>query len=511
MSLRNDFTTWIKSPLTLIAIASAGLVATILGLVPLVRWDAWFDLTVGRIIDAFGAVPAANHTVYTLDEKAPSLFPSWLAQWLMYRAHSILDLEAVLWVRNHLYAIAVLLVGLACGKRASSEQSSTHPTLMWGPLIGVFILSMATLIPWAMTGPQMFAAPLWALMWFLAMWSTQPGASAWRARAAGALMVVCAALWANLDVSFGLSVIIGVWVAVTQKRHGASRWWAWLVVSALCALASALNPRGLELIPYALQSVVGTINHPRSLTWMTLKPWDGVSGVLFWTAGVVALMLSLRSKRWMDAILVVVLVAIGASHARAAIWFALAMPIFCVSGLSRPSDAQATKPVRWQLVLTIVALANIVPILTQPIFLTHAPIASAVPGIARRGVQPHTTTILAEVPLEAVEMIRRQMSPGQRLYVDHRATGYVLFELQPKQPYPMVQADARLTMLPQKMWTQQSLLEQSDIWRGLFQLWGVDFALLHKTRQAKLIDMLKAHKKWSKSYEDERWVYFSVK
>ena len=209
--------------------------------------------------------------------------------------------------------------------------------------------------------------------------------------------------------------------------------------------------------------------------------------------------------------LVVVLVAVGASHARAAIWFALVMPIFCVPGLSRSATRSAPEPVRWRTVLAVVALANIIPILTQPIFLTHAPIASALPGFARRGVQPHGTTILAEVPLEAVEMIRRQMSPGQRLYVDHRATGYVLFELQPKQPYPMVQADARLTMLDQKLWKQQALLAQSDIWRGLFQVWGVDFALLHKTRQKKLIDMLKANKKWSKSYEDERWVYFSAK
>ena len=488
----------LRQPWTMAALGVAAIVVGLAGLLPLRHEGVWFHLWVGRVVWELGAVVSANHVLYTLPDQAPSIVVPWLSDTLLFGSYKLMDLEGVLWVRNHLWAIAMGLSAWIAGWRAKTW----HEPLFYG-VLGAAVVGLSP----EPDGPQMFAAPLWVASLGCCLWRATCAADrTLKQDALGlGLLAGCAALWANLDVSYPLILlpVLG------------------LAAAALCAAAATLNPHGLWTHAHTASLLLARIDHPAAPTWASIKSLPAASIV----AAAFAARLTLTLHPWNKAQqtrpgfylglgLMWALVALALTHARAAAWFGLAMPmvyIWSVRGIVLTKTPAASKPLTLKRTALIVLLASTLPILTQPIFMTHEPLARTVPWFKTRGVQPHATTLPARVPLEAMQMIKRHRSPRERLYVDQSVTGYALFELQPQRPLMMLQSDARVELLSQAQWDQLKLLEETDIWRGLFQQWDVQMALLHKKRQATLVDAMRTNASWHMQYEDDQWIYFARK
>lgn len=483
------------------ALVVAGLLATTWGLVPLRSFEAWWHLLMGRVMADFNAVPAANHLIYAIPPDSPSLIQPWLAQRAMFALYQFLDIEALLWARNHLIAIAFAAATLAAGLRAPAAR-------LW--VIPVGLLGALSCAPSLVAEPQLFALVVMALM--LLMGAALERSASVALHVGGALVIVgMTALWANLDVSFGLGALIPLSFALNRLKDDKKLAGIWAIAAFLSlTVAPLLNPRGAELITYTLKVLTLYPGHAQAVSWGWLLPFMSLPGALLGVGLLVSagLWASTRALKVGDALLLVVLAIMAITHARASIWFGAALP-FCLAPALEALLKQrpTTRELGLKPKLAIMALAMTVPILTQPIFVTHAKIAHAISPFAIRGVDPHATTVTTDVPIEAVEMIKRQ-SPKPVLYVDRRATGYALFELEPKQLRPMVSADYRIELLDEPHWKLASQLETSDLWRGLFQQWGVNVLLLHKERQRDFITKVEAQQEWLKSYDEGQWVYF---
>ncbi|MCA9646563.1 MAG: hypothetical protein KC492_38015, partial [Myxococcales bacterium] len=145
------------SPLALAAIVG-GVTATLLGWTPLRVWSIWWHLAMGRLIDHFSAVPVANHTLYTMPERAPSWVQAWLGQRLLFWSHEALGIEGVLTTRALLFGAAMALaVRLGIGRSATTWQG-----------LGCAALGL-TIAWWGMVAtPVMYVAPVFVLLVFLA-------------------------------------------------------------------------------------------------------------------------------------------------------------------------------------------------------------------------------------------------------------------------------------------------------------------------------------------------------
>lgn len=483
------------------AVSVAGLLALVWGVVPLRSFEAWWHLLMGRVISDFNAVPAANHLVYAVAEDSPSLIQPWLAQRGMFALYKFLDIEALLWARNHLIAIAFAAATLAAGLRAPSAR-------LW--VIPLGLLGALSCSPALVMEPQLFALVVMSMM--LALGAALERSASVALHLGGALVTVgLTALWANLDVSFGLGALIPLSFALNRRKDDRRIAGIWAITAIIAlTLAPLLNPRGAELFSYTLKVLTLYPGHPQTLSWGWLIPFTSLAGALLGVGLLISAGLWARAKSLKvgDGLLLVVLAVMAVTHARASIWFGVALP-FCLApaleALLKQRDTTRELGLKAKLALMAVSLS--LPILTQPIFVTHAMLAKVISPFAIRGVDPHATTITTEVPVEAVEMIKRQ-HPKPILYVDRRATGYALFELEPKQLRPMVSADYRIELLDEPRWKLAAQLETTDLWRGLFQQWGVNVLLLHKERQRELITRAEAQQDWLKSYDEGQWVYF---
>lgn len=491
----------IQAPGVVAAATLAGALALVWGIVPLGSWEVWWHLLMGRIIAQFNAVPAANHLSYAVAPEAPSLVIPWLGQLALFKVYSWLDVEALLWLRNHLIAIAFALATLAASLRAKRAG-------LWVGALSV--LGVIACAPRLVMEPQLMALPLLGagLMWASV---AQRVKARWAHVLMGGVSVGAAALWANLDVSFGLSALVAMATALNLLKQEDKRLiGVWVAVSVGCLGAALLNPRGPELLVHALKVLALYPGHEASLGWGRLWPFASVEGALFGAALILSLGLwaKTRALKAGDALLLIFTAVMAMTHARASIWFGLALP-FCLSpALEALMARREPKPLKLRTAALALGLSLSLPILTQPIFQTHAPLASATSGLfGARGAQPHATTVKAALPIEAVQMIKQQ-APAPIIYADKLAAGYAAFELSPDRPKPIIFADYRLELLDTQRWALYPLIEQTDTWRGLFQQWGVNVLLLHKARQASLVARVSQEPEWLRSYDEGEWVYF---
>ncbi|MEC9399493.1 MAG: hypothetical protein VX475_17830, partial [Myxococcota bacterium] len=65
-------------------LSAALIVCAVMALVPLRAQEAWWYLAIGRLIDAYQAVPDQNHLLYSVPADKPSFILEWLSSRALY-------------------------------------------------------------------------------------------------------------------------------------------------------------------------------------------------------------------------------------------------------------------------------------------------------------------------------------------------------------------------------------------------------------------------------------------
>ena len=503
---------WLERPLSAAALITS--IATIgLSALPLRAWESWWHVALGGVIARYDAVPTANHFTYGVEAQAPSLLPQWLGQLMMYQLDAVYGIEGVLTARNLLFMLALMIA-----LRIASPTSSSRARWL------LFTLSALGLSAAMFATPTMFAAPLFALSAWAVWRSGERSKRGWRALGF-ALPPLLTVLWANLDVAYALTALLTAYAtarAVALGRPNRERV-GWALSTLACLLAPLVNPRGVELLWHTLKIMSLYPMHPDAPLWRHLfdvATWWELSVTLSTLIALCWRAATIRRRHgavvWPEVALTIALGFFALTHLRALAWLALSAP--CLWGAlsarrAGEQEAVAPDPARatrspWRGLLPALALL-LVAALSQPIFVWRAwfiaPLAGA---LDLRRAQPHQYVISEQVPVEAVALLARS-SASPRVWADRKYEGYVHYKLLPTGARQVTFTDPRLELTPSEVSAVRELVGQDkDLWRGIFQGYGVNAALLDERENKALSEALSAHPDWQLVHRQGGSVYF---
>ncbi|AWV89741.1 hypothetical protein DN745_10475 [Bradymonas sediminis] len=498
------------------------LVLLCFGMLPLRSWDYWWHLTMGRLVHQYGAIPAANHYLYTMDPEAPSYIQPWLSQWLFYWLHDLGGLQLVLLVRN------LIAGGLAAflGMRAMRQSRSA----MFGAVLT--LVGFAQAFPYIAARSHLFVLPLFALL----VWLGARIRKGQTPLAAVILFPGVAALWANLHGSFFLPAAIALAFGAasicdrfdprplaerrTVVEAPTKQSIAWFGAFVVSLVAPLLNPRGAEIYGYVIALSTNPEIQNTVTEWMAATPWNppGI-GMIFYAsmgAGAYIFWRNRRSVDPADVFLFAGLALMTIMAARAMLWFALIIP-FVLAAYLRADDATRAdkapdippRPVRAFNLLFAIALLMSALIL-QPGTIYHRDFVNAYPAIPTRDAAPLNGLVLARTPVMETAILEQH--PGdQHIFHDQEFAGYLLFHLTRSRPAPIVFVDQRVELPSAEIWDLYAVASTTSAWKGIFQQYDITAALLNKETQPILIENMRADSDWEIRHESAYNVLFIEK
>ena len=482
-----------------------GLMLLCLGVLPLRDHTVWWELALGRWIEMFRAIPTQNTMTFGATSQAPLTLPFWLAHGASFWAYRTLGMiEGVLTARNVLGALSF---ACACAAGVIGRRE-TDPLPLWPLLLGG-----ACVVGAASATSMMWALPLWALSLGAIKWILSARAH-WMAAAGMAVLTGILVLWANLDVS-------------------------WLILPCLCVLGAAA-PAGCGWVRKAMVLGAGALGvglavlvHPlgvlaltHSIEILSLYPgqqdagpgWAVIDvGALGWLwLVVVAYAASMVGRRWSEgrgqavwyAVAVMAVAALAAVQVRAMAGLGLVViawwPTTGATGHGAMLDRVKT---RWLWAGCLGCL--VLGILAQPLLITRQmALAHLTPGDTRDRM-PHQGLIPAHTPIEPIELLAAyRVTP--RIWASPKFEGYIHLRLNMRRPEPITLGSPALELpTPQQRTLRDLVRTTPDLWRGVFQQYGVEAVVLEKGGvEDELIDQISRHQEWSVMYEDETMVYF---
>ena len=503
------------TPRGLIWYLSVALIAfAIMALVPLCAPEAWWYLAIGRLIEVYQAVPDQNHLLYSVPPDKPSFILEWLSSRALYALEQWMGIASLVAARNLSIALAAVLSAVAFVWRKIPGQKEEQKPLL-GAIAAVLGLGVAC---WGITAtPVLFVAPLFALLILCGVLASR-SERVWALPLAWVLLPGVAALWANLDISAFLPALLALWFAVDASvasahspRNARLGWLASCVISIAALMA---NPRGAAIYEHlwTVNTLYPGMNDMSG--WAHVVPMMSIAGALL-TAGVVlcvsAYALTRTRPALSDALLFVVLLALAISQQRAMLWFGLAMPVMLAPALSKLPGLErlpGAPEARWKRgVIAAALLLAMLPL--QPLMVTHANIATALSPYDVRQTPPHRGVLERNVPLE-IGAFLAQTSVTPRIWASPEYEPYLIYRLAGEKPKQLVFSDPRRELLGDDVLEVRDLVENSpDLWRGMFQGWGVSTVVLSKSGQhEKLIAQLKEHPNWMVAHQDRYAIYF---
>lgn len=491
-------------PLLLLPFA---IVASVMGLLPLRNWDYWWHISVGRVIDVFGAVPDQNHYLYTLAEDAPSFIQPWLAEWIMVWFHDIGGIYVGLTLRNLVAAVAFTIMGAVAARRSGSPLT--------GAAFGVFGFLVAS--PTLFAGPAVFATLIFAVVVAVA-YAVRDDVLP---RPALVVLPLAAALWANIDLAFlAPAVVAFVFLLGTflggrgDERFSAGDRVAWSLTLLLCVATPLLNPRGVELYSHLATLVLDSSQRSMIPYGLSIGDYTGQwTGIAYYLGffGVVVLTPLGRDKLDRTDLTFFLVVA------SIVFWSARMLPLFgvviCAAAARnaatrfpalarRPSSSGGgIKAVLLAMLLVSVGFGMQRFSDTQDDFVNSIQPFEAREEPPLAGVVPPETPVVHTEILDGLAMV-------PRIYHDKRYAGFLLHHIADAKPAPLVFVDPRVELPPDEIWELYSLINRGEAWRGAFQQFGVNTAMLNRESQSKLIDEINQRDDWELAYQDDYNVLF---
>lgn len=493
---------WLLLPIALIFLY--------LGLLPLRAWDYWWHITVGRLVDHYGSVPDANHFLYTMEASAPSFIQPWLSQWLLFWVHDFGGLSLALLARNLILTALFGWLGLEASRRSRSA-------LVGGLIIlGCFALSAS----YFDAGGDLFILPLFSILIWLS-YKIRAG------RAPLFLLIIyplTTALWANLHGSFlvpgALCATFGAAALLerfdprraredTSKPPASTKnILAWAAALMLTLLAPLLNPRGAELFSHLRELATSTEGQAAATYWSAILSHPPALSVLLYAALLAGALLLWRRRKTADLADIILFAAfalLAIMTSRGVIFFSLIIPWTIAPYLSRREPAaKSTRPSTWQSALNLVVIlgAFSAGFLLQPGLKTQRAFIDAYNPMGARLEAPMAGLVDAKTPVMSTAILSQFPGPI-RVFHDEKYAGYLLFHLTKYQPQQIVFVDERLELPSPDIWKLYHAAAETSAWKGIFQQFEIEAALLDKARQPRLLEAMLEEPGWELRYEDD--------
>ena len=517
-ALRPPFTldlVWVLLPFSLVLLCFA--------MLPLRSWDYWWHITMGRLLHQYGAIPAANHFLYTMPPDAPSFVQPWLSQWIFFGLHDLGGLQSVLLLRNLIAATVAALLGFGAMRLSRSAMHGAVLTL----------LAFALAFPYIAARPHLFVLLLFVLLIWLGYRIRRGQLSL------GALLLFPATtvLWANLHGSFFVPAAIALAFGaaalverfdprpklgdVPDPHATLRRSVAWFIAFALTLAAPLLNPRGAQLYGYVQDLATNPEIQETVTEWMsaTLTNPPGV-GILFYLLLCAGVVIFWRNRRTVDAVDVFLFAGFALMTifaARSMLWFALILPWTLAAYLPESSDAPGgaqrdTPPPGWlRAVNLLVGLGLLLSaLLLQPGTVFHRDFLKAYPAIPTRDEVPLSGLVEAETPVISAAILQQHPGPIH-LFHEQKFAGFLLFHLARSRPEPWVFVDQRIELPPPHVWQLYYDAIHTPAWKGIFQEYDISAALLSKETQPELVKNMRAEPGWEIRHENAYNILFIQK
>lgn len=488
-----------------VALALAGF-----GILPLRSWDYWWHITMGRLINYWGAVPAENHFLYTMAADAGSYDQPWLSQLVLYGLHFNGSVYLPLVVRNLAAGAGVAWLSWMAMKRSDSVTAGSLATLAGLPFLFAFIELRPTLFAW----------PLFCLLVGL-------GYAIYERRLSRGWLLafpVVATLWANLHGSFLLAAVLaGLFMVAAAARErpspGHFDWHvpgSWGAAAFGSVLTPLLNPRGLEIYRYVYGQFTNDVVGTTVTEWLPTTPTNpGGVGAYFYVALLVAgglLIWRRRETDFIDRLLFATFALFAVAYARGLLWFGFVLPFTLAPSLeplSRdPDDRPEAHPVM-QRVHTFLALGFIfLAVALQPSWQWRTDWTADSELFDVRSRAPMKGVVQETVPFEATEVLGRYTKPP-RMFQDDRFAGFLLYHLTDEDPQQLVFVDQRIELPSDRIWNlYYHVNDEPGVWKGVFHQYNIKAAVLSHDRQQKLVDRLKEASEWSQAMGTDNWSFF---
>jgi hypothetical protein len=381
----------------IVLLAGFGLIFLLIFPPALVVNDSWLNLVAGREVVENGLPSRDELTVYGLG--ATWTDQQWLAQVFMYGVHSLGGFALLS------LATCLFVVGAFSIAAAAARQLGAGARAIW-----VMFLPVLVAAPWAWSiRAQMLALPLYTgLLWLLATEARSPTRRVWLAFP---LLVV----WANVHGSVALGALLVMLLGAYEliRRRGAT-WPRSLALVLLAPLAVLATPYGpIDTARYYHLLLVDPPFAGRVTEWTWSDP--AVDTMFFYALAVIAVVLVWLGRRRLNLFDVAVLAltfAGGVNAIRGIVWFALACMVFVPVAIGHRLESKSPgEPRRGLNVGIAVGLTVAVLAVAGSLFLRDE------------------TWFEEYWPREAVEAVRAEIEPDDRLFAPDRFSDWMLFKI----------------------------------------------------------------------------------
>lgn len=465
-------------------------VAALIALAPTDPHDFWWHLRIGQTVAESG-IPRTNMFAWTVPTDQPFVYAAWLGDWLFYQTYRLAGLYGPVLARNLLGAFAFALVLLDARRRSGSWRLAGLAVF----LAGAMTINNLT------TRPQNWAwVPFMAYVIILGAYATRQVGG--RALLALPLLMV---FWVNAHGSFVLGLALlalycageGMRMLLRQPDAPDLRRLAALGATAVATLAATvMNPIGGDIFGYVLKLLTDPPSQGLVNEWQppTVRSLAGQAFFLATLLLIAALALGRRRLNLTDALVLCAFLWLAWSGMRYVVWFGmLAMPMLAQCLARPPSRPVPQRGDPFAAVVTLALIAGVTAL--QPPF--KPLLAMPAPYQALFADVPGAPLLYsADTPVGAAAYLRDH--PGGRLFNDMAYGSYLIWAL----PEPQVFVDTRVELYPLALWEDYLALGEAHNHAALIERYGIDRALLSRSRQAPLVAALASDPDWVVEYED---------
>ncbi len=433
--------------------------------------DYWWYLRLGSEIIQTHAVPVVDTFSYT-QAGQPMIYHSWLSAIFFFW------LDKLGGVNFTLIVVALVIVSTYVILWKMMLETGIDMRLASLLLIAV---ELPGSVNWAVR-PQLFAYPLFALsLYLLWRWEKNKKLALWE-------LPLIVLLWVNLHGSFVLIFPLAGAAFVFGK--GDRKKLAFVLIAIF--LATLVNPRGIGVWEYIINSLTNTSNQAFSREWMppTNSGWqmNMFFGWYLFFMAVAAFSprkLSLMSWSW-----ILGFGWLAFSGLRYGIWFLFIlapMSAFLLAELKIKSTRDEEKLSFPLLNIFFGGALLLIPFLLLP-------------SIRALWMPQAASAFSDDTPVEAAAWLQSHPEVPDPIWADLAFESYLVYAL-PERP---VWVDTRFEVYPPEHWNRYGVVSGADQnWEKVLAEDNINTLLLSKNTQSRLIVAVEESQNWDEIYSDQ--------
>lgn len=423
-----------------------------------------------------GDIMLDTHRVLDVDTFTYTVFgqrwlnQQWGAQVVMAIVHRAAGWAGIILLSGILVGLTAFFIYRSCRAVGSSPRTAALLTIA-GCLVGIEILRSMR--------PQQFGFMLFAACLWLVTTRRSSPLRLW-------LIPMVVLVWANLHGSFPLVFVLLGLAWLRDRKEEPARARSVLVVAAVSAVATLVNPYGVHVWNYVFDLSTHPVVSRKVSEWGPPSIHTPTGAMFFISLFAVVLLLARRAAQvpWLTLLTLGIFAALSLLAIRGVIWWALAAPVVVAATL-RDGD-RARPPTRSPINLVFaVALAVLV--------------ATALPF--RRGIDPESggPAVLSLAPERLVSAARESVQPGSHAFVSQLLASWSEYSA-PELP---VAVDSRIEIFPESVWDDYFVVSSGrEGWEEVLDRWDVSVLILEPDQAVGLLQVIVDHPEWRLVQQD---------